>query len=94
MADHPQAPAWVDTDIEPVPERIDSHGQAAGFETGTQVVRYFDMFGIDAQCTPGTAPSVWTVTGQPDDAGASAPPFPCGGPWSLIWVGRTYAVVG
>lgn len=94
MADHTQASGWLAADAVPVPERIDAHGQEPGFSVGAQSVTYFDMFGVDDQCVTGTAPSVWTVTGAPDDVGASAPPFPCGGPWALIWVGRTYTVTG
>ena len=52
--------------------------------------RYYDMFGVDTQCAPGTAPTVWTVADEPDPTGTYAPAFPCGGPFSPIWIGRTY----
>lgn len=57
------------------------------FDVAASSVLY-DMFGVDQQCSPGTAPTVWRVTGAPDPTGIQAPAFPCGGPWEHIWIGR------
>jgi hypothetical protein len=54
------------------------------------VVTYVN-FATDAACAAGTAPTTWRTVGAPDPTGVSAPAFPCGGPWSEIWVG---AVIG
>jgi hypothetical protein len=48
----------------------------------------FVMFGHDADCVDGVAPTTWEVTGAPDLAGAQAPALPCGGSWESIWVGQ------